>query len=199
MTGALHFSKWIELGEDFLIKSNINNWLTCSPNGGSLSGYKHGAVNCKITKVLVPCVCEDVVPHLLLLQSSLFGPALFARAFCYYFDVSSSTNWPVVDPCGTQEQNHLKNVQDPSGWIYLRESAAAESTVVNHIHNDSNLSGKFTFYKKNVILSVCFLSLLHVCLLVCIPMCQYVPFQLAANFLLSLIFLLFEYIDANNV
>ena len=36
-SGALAFSIWSEFGEDFLVKSNINNWITRSPNGGSIA------------------------------------------------------------------------------------------------------------------------------------------------------------------
>ena len=91
-TGALAFFNWGEFGEDFLIKSNINNWVSCSPNGGSLVKFKHGSVNCKIVKTMVSDVCKHVVPHILLLKPAWFGPALFARDFYYYFEVSSTTN-----------------------------------------------------------------------------------------------------------
>ena len=141
VTGALDFSKWKEFGGDFLVKSNINNWLTCSPAGGGLAEYKHGKVNCKITKIIVPGVCEDVVPHILLLTPSWHGPALFAADFYYYFEGSASINWPVADPCGSRQSNHLPNVPDPSGLIYLRESPPAKNVTITHIHKHSSPSG----------------------------------------------------------
>ena len=141
-TGALAFSNWREFGDDFLVKSNINNWVSCSPNGGSLVKFKHGSVNCKIVKIMVPDVCEHVVPHILLLGPAWFGPALFARDFYHYFEVSSTTNWPVADPCGSRGTNHLQNVPDPSGWIYLRESAATPNINVIHVKNNTNSAGK---------------------------------------------------------
>ena len=146
-TGALDFPNWIEFGEDFLVKSNINNWVRCSPNGGSLAGYKHGSVKCEIVKVMVPGVCEDVVPHILLLPSAWYGPALFAKDFYYYFDVSSATNWPVADPCGSRGTNHLPNIPDPSGWLYLRESPATAKIDVIHVKNSSNPTGTGFFRK----------------------------------------------------
>ena len=30
---AMEFSWWSSIGSEFLVKSNINNWLACSPDG----------------------------------------------------------------------------------------------------------------------------------------------------------------------
>ena len=35
--GALDWDLWKNIGEEFLIKSNINNWLVCQPKIGSIS------------------------------------------------------------------------------------------------------------------------------------------------------------------
>ena len=148
-SGALAFSIWSEFGEDFLVKSNINNWITCSPNGGSIAEYKHGSVKCKLVKIIVPGICEDVVPHILHIGSGRKGPALGARHYYYYFELNSVTDWPVADPCGLSETNHLKNVPDPSGWIYLRESTITPDINVIHVRNESDSAGisfqRFTF------------------------------------------------------
>ena len=42
---------------------------------------------------------------------------------------------------GLSETNHLRNVQDPSGWIYLRESAVPPDIDVIHVRNESNSAG----------------------------------------------------------
>ena len=84
---------------------------------------------------------------LFLLSSAWYGPALFARDFYYYFDVSSTTHWPVADPCGSIETNHLSNIQHPSGWIYLRESAATAQIKVKHVKNNSNPTG-MSFFER---------------------------------------------------
>ena len=47
---AMNFSLWKKLGRQFLIKSNINNWLLCQPVTGSLVDWQKGDVNCTITK-----------------------------------------------------------------------------------------------------------------------------------------------------
>ena len=142
-TGALEFTKWAEFGEEFLVKSNINNWVTCSSNGGSLSKLEHGSVKCKIAKIIVPGVCEDVVPHILIVPPTWHGPTLFAREFYYFFDVGPASYWPVADPCGSRATNHLPNIPNPSGWVYLRESAAASDIEVIHVKNSSNEAGNY--------------------------------------------------------
>ena len=144
-TGALDFPSWREFGEDFLMKSKINNWITCSPNGGSIAEYKHGPVKCKLVKIIVPGICEDVLPHMLHLGTTRKGPALYAGHYYYYFELNSASDWPVADPCGLSETNHLRNVENPSGWIYLRESAVPPDIDVNHVRNKSNSAGTFPF------------------------------------------------------
>ena len=123
------------------MKSNINNWVACSPNGGSLVTLQDGSVKCKLVNIKVPDVCENVVPHFLVISSTLYGPAIFARYYYYYFDVSSAKNFPVADPCGSAGTNHLPNIPVPSGWIYLRESADIPDANVIHVMNDNNSAG----------------------------------------------------------
>jgi len=38
----------------------------------------------------------------------------------YYFDGFTGDNWPTRDPCGTNNENNLKNVVNPHGNIYVR-------------------------------------------------------------------------------
>ena len=154
-TGALDFSIWSEFGEDFLVKSNINNWIACSPNGGSIAEYKHGSVKCQLVKIIVPGVCEDVVPHMLHIGSLRYGPALNARHYYYYFELNAMKDYPVADPCGATATNHLKNVPDPSGWIYLRESAAAPSINVIHVKNNTNSAGTDLLSKIFILIMEC--------------------------------------------
>ena len=137
----MDFSDWKEFGEDFLVKSDINNWIACSPNGGSLVTLTEGSVRCKLAKIIVEDVCEDVVPHFLMVSSTLFGPALFAKYYYYYFEVSSTNNWPIANPCGSTATNHRPDISVPSGWIYLSESVGAPDINVIQVMNNSNLAG----------------------------------------------------------
>ena len=47
---AMEFLLWTEFGNEILIKSNINNWLVCSPSTGRLVHWQDGEVICKIAK-----------------------------------------------------------------------------------------------------------------------------------------------------
>ena len=66
-TGAMNFSNWREIGTDFLIKSNINNWISCSESGGSLVTQTEGGLTCNIEQVIVPGLCEQVKPYRLVM------------------------------------------------------------------------------------------------------------------------------------
>ena len=40
---AMEFSWWSLIGSEFLVKSNINNWLACSPDGKFIRKLFHSA------------------------------------------------------------------------------------------------------------------------------------------------------------
>ena len=136
-TGAMNFSNWKEIGTDFLIKSNINNWISCSESGGSL-------VTQTEKQVIVPSLCEQVKPYRLVMQA--FGPALYASNYYYYFETSVTTNWPVADPCGRSSTNQRNDINDPSGWIYLRPERTPNISV-HHIHDTANPTGRFLHFE----------------------------------------------------
>ena len=33
--GAVDFNLWKHIGQDFMVKSSINDWIVCRPNGGT--------------------------------------------------------------------------------------------------------------------------------------------------------------------
>ena len=45
---AIDFKMWEAIGDEFLIKSNINNWVACLPNGGSLVSKTKGSFKLSI-------------------------------------------------------------------------------------------------------------------------------------------------------
>ena len=59
---AMDFNLWKKLGTEFILKSNVNNWYTCSDGTGSLVFWKKGSINCKLLKNFTG-KCGDVVPN----------------------------------------------------------------------------------------------------------------------------------------
>ena len=135
----MNFSLWGEIGTDFLVKSNINNWISCSEDGGSLVTQTEGGLNCKVEKIIVPGVCEEVRPYRLVMHGR--GPALHASNIYYYFETAIETNWPVTDPCGRISTNHLEDVNDPSGWVYIRPEEIPE-VPVHYVFDAMNSSSE---------------------------------------------------------
>ena len=116
--GAVDWNVWKDIGKEFMVKSNINDWIVCQPSNGSIVAKKDGSLSCQNLKN-VGTTCSGVVPHKIIWESR--GPTLRASSFYYDFDGSTTDgNWPAHDPCGTDRQNHKKGVSNPGGQIYLR-------------------------------------------------------------------------------
>ena len=114
---AMKFSLWRTIGKEFLIKSNINNWIACKEGTGSLVQQKAGSITCKLVKQ-VSQQCAGVVPNFFLFYFR--GPRLQATGLYYYLDGSTTSNWPTHDPCGQGGANQLKGVVNPHGNIFVR-------------------------------------------------------------------------------
>ena len=115
---AANFSLWSTIGKEFLIKSNINNWIACKEGTGSLVQFKEGSVTCKLVKQVIQCA--DVVPQLFRPFAYYHGPYLSSTDLYYYFDGSTDGSWPTHDPCGKGKDNQLKGVANPHGNIFVR-------------------------------------------------------------------------------
>ena len=116
--GAVDWNVWKDIGNDFMVKSNINDWIVCQTRGGSIVKKKQGSISCQNIKN-VATACSGVVPNRMLWWH-LLGPRLYASSLHYYFDGETHGNWPTHDPCGKNTQNHKKGVSNPGGQIYLR-------------------------------------------------------------------------------
>jgi hypothetical protein len=123
--GALPFADWQKYGKEFMVQSNINDWITCKEGSGSLVDEIGGTINCKNVKN-VAGGCTGVVPNEFSMHGGSLGPALITAggSLFYYWDGSSSTNWPTHDPCGTNAANQKTSVADPHGAIFVREGVA---------------------------------------------------------------------------
>ena len=49
-SGALDFNHWKLIGEEFLIKSKINDLISCTPENGNLVRWTSGSIDCKNVK-----------------------------------------------------------------------------------------------------------------------------------------------------
>ena len=120
---AINFSQWKQLGRQVLIKSNINNWLVCHPGTGSLVDWQDGDVSCQIVKH-VTTTCNDKPAPGMFARIQGYGPMLYSTGYWnstyYYFDGYTGKNWPTHDPCGKNSANHLKNIADPHGNVFIR-------------------------------------------------------------------------------
>ncbi|KAJ7376722.1 hypothetical protein OS493_033347 [Desmophyllum pertusum] len=114
----MNFALWRTIGNETLIKSNINNWFACKEGNGSLVRQKEGSITCKLVKQ-VSKQCAGVPTKVKMHPGALYLSSSGTLAY-YYFDGSTSGSWPVHDPCGRNEQNQLKGVANPHGNIYVR-------------------------------------------------------------------------------
>ena len=115
---AIDFALWRTIGNQALIKSNINNWITCKEGSGSIVRQRAGSLSCKLVKQ-VSQQCPGKVPTSYV-TSSNDGPYLSSSTLYYFFDCSTIHSWPTHDPCGKNQQNQLKSVANPHGNIFVR-------------------------------------------------------------------------------
>ena len=115
---AMDFALWRTIGNQALIKSNINNWITCKEGSGSIVRQKAGSLSCKLVKQ-VSQKCAGVVPTSLVLHR--YGPYLASSGSVYYFFKGYiGSDWPGHDPCGRGAPNHLQGVANPHGNVFVR-------------------------------------------------------------------------------
>jgi len=118
--GAIAWVKWQFLGDELLVTSNVNDHLVCAPKGGSVSLGVGGPVECRVVDEVAPA-CDGVAPDGL--GWGPHGPSLAGPDLYYYWDGSTTANWPTHDPCGTNQANLVTGVTDPGGAVWLRHPA----------------------------------------------------------------------------
>ena len=58
---AMEFYLWKSIGQEILIKSNLNHWISCTPGGGNLLTWTSGTMNCRVVKN-VSSQCPGTAP-----------------------------------------------------------------------------------------------------------------------------------------
>ena len=114
---AMDFALWRTIGNQVLIKSNINNWIACKEGSGSIVRQKAGSLSCKLVKQ-VSQQCHGKVPTSFQTYSS-YGPMFDGIGAFYFYDGSTSANYPTHDPCGQSQPNQLAGVANPHGNIFV--------------------------------------------------------------------------------
>ena len=113
-----------QLGRQFLIKSNINNWLVSHPGPGSLvfGGKVTSTVRSSNTWLAQVTSWSHQGFHRN--QNNSYGPLLCMtkryNSTNYYFDGRSENHRPTHDPLGGNSPNQKKNVANPHGNIFIR-------------------------------------------------------------------------------
>ena len=113
----MDFALWRTIGNQTLIKSNINNWIVCQEGTGSIVRQKAGSISCKLVKQ-VSQQCAGVLPTSFALNNN--GPYLSSTGLYYYFEGGTSGSWPRHDPCGKSQANQLTGVANPHGNVFVR-------------------------------------------------------------------------------
>ena len=115
--GAVDWVIWKEIGQEFMVKSTINDWLVCQPVVGSIVAEKDGSISCQNVKNVAKA-CSDVVPFKIKWKPR--GAQLLASGSYYKFEGDTRVYRPTHDPCGQGIANHKTGVENPGGQIYLR-------------------------------------------------------------------------------
>ena len=116
--GSIPYHLWKDISEgEFLIKSNINNWISCIDSNKAIATHISSSITCEIVNVLTS-VCTTITPTTV--GWNIRGAFLKASRFYYYWDGDTTMNWPTHDPCGQNSAQQIKGVVNPYGSIYLR-------------------------------------------------------------------------------
>ena len=118
---AMDSAKWNTIGSEFLIKSNINNWLSCKGGSGtSLVLFQNGPVTCNIVK-RVTSTCQGVSAPDYLYASNYLGPSLLLLGKMYYhFDGNEDMEiGQFTIPVEKGDRITYTEWYDPHGNIYI--------------------------------------------------------------------------------
>ena len=117
--GAMEFDLWVLIGSSFLVRSNINNEIMCTPVTGSIVNATAGSVSCSIVADIVQKEnCTDVPGYYDFTQ---YGPFLKKYYFMYYWNANKDVNWPTHDPCARNGANQKLGVSNPGGQLYVMD------------------------------------------------------------------------------
>ena len=125
---AMPFPLWSAIGSDFLVTSNINHWISCSPGSGSLVDFRSGTISCKnVRNISVSCP-GNAPSHIEVSTQDaeiwMTGSVPPYTNTAIFNDFEGRTDiWrPVQDPCSTSSWQPGVSIPDgePRGNIFIR-------------------------------------------------------------------------------
>ena len=120
---AIDFILWRQIGQDFLLTSNINHWFSCKPvaNAGNLVMWSKGQINCHNVKN-VGTKCPGTAPDNIEMFAS--APIVQFKGSTYntftQLDASLSSFHPFHDPCGSSNPVVSIYPTSPYGNVFIR-------------------------------------------------------------------------------
>ena len=123
---ALDFTLWKDIGSNFMVTSNLNHWISCSPGTGSLVAFTSGSITCRNIKN-VSTNCLGNVPLKIYVYPSIASIDLSQSAPPYenyygFYRFSAASYRPIHDPCSTESftPGVLSPIGVPHGNIFIR-------------------------------------------------------------------------------
>ena len=119
---ALDFILWKDIGSNFMVTSNVNHWISCSPGTGSLVAFKRGSIKChNVRNVSKRCLGSAPSRFTLARDYAVFGLSAGGDRVFYRFKAVSRYR-PVHDPCssGSTTPGVLSPIGVPHGNIFIR-------------------------------------------------------------------------------
>ena len=120
---AVDFALWKDIGSNFMLTSNLNHWISCSPDSGSLVHFTSGSIRCHNVRD-VSTKCLGNAPSNIYISNNRaeirLHDVLFGSIF-YLFEADPNYR-PVQDPCSSDAlQPGVSNPIDvPHGNIFIR-------------------------------------------------------------------------------
>ena len=124
--GAIDYQYWSHLdpAHEFMVQSNINNWISCKSLGFSgFPNWVNAHFDCTVIKPFTSKCRHFQIGLATLSFSQGYGPKLSPLStgkMYYYWECNRNSNWPTADPCGRNSDNHEQGVQNPYGALFFR-------------------------------------------------------------------------------
>jgi len=125
---AMDFNLWKDIGNEFMLKSNIVNWYACTEGTGSFVNWRTGSLSCRLVKNAVG-KCANIVPDTFKtgLVGHSRGPLVYredlntptSKSIMYLNTYTHDGEYPTHDSCGIDFPFPVRD-PNPHGNVYIR-------------------------------------------------------------------------------